>query len=575
MQRTIRLLFVVTLAGSVLAASVGGSRRAIASGATGEPVIKTPGAVGDYLRRFHDRLHARWTQDFVKGVPATNKGAPANKPPAPIAGDASRQTTVSLTIRWDGTVAEAGIKTSSGSPDLDHAALDVARKSAPFPLPVPEVLSDDGYAHIDWTFAADQRGDAAGAELVRVEDPLEISLPRLISTNRIAEALRRVAGANAQPGQDLGPPAMDRFARLYLGRTFPDPVTDVAASVALAETGDRAQVPRLRAALTSRATSALAAKGLQKLGVDVCEAVREPLVGGATFAREIAVEAVRSAAVTGTSIAGCRSSLAATVADGKQPIALRLAALDLLVTYLPVPSRPVVVATMADKDLTLRGAAILASVRKGAGRPEMYRLAPMLHDKAVEVRAAASAGMVRAAGDLALDQLYLLSRETDPRPARAVAAELAQLSTPASAEFLGRMMKRNNRDVQVAAARALTARKDPAAKTELDTIKASPDASPEFWASVSGTDASATKATLTSAGNVSAAIEPCRQLLASRHNREAIAWIAAQLPALDARGAIDVLGVWLDRPSPAAAEAAPASPRASTQAPIPTAALAM
>src|SRR5450432_113547 len=208
-----------------------------------EPAISTPGPIGDYLRAVHARLHARWNQDFVKTVTATY---PTDHP----LNDPTRRATLALTIRWDGSIAEASVKNSSGSTELDGAALDVARKSAPFPLPVAEVISDDSYAHVEWTFARDWHACAAGARIARVDDPLEVALPRLLMSNRVGEALRRV-GLDTNDHGDHGA-ALDRFARLYLSRTVPDPMLDVAAAVALAEAGDRAQVPRLRAALGSR-----------------------------------------------------------------------------------------------------------------------------------------------------------------------------------------------------------------------------------------------------------------------------------------------------------------------------------
>ena len=546
MQRTIRLLSVATLAGSFFAGSVGAAP-AIPPAATGEPEITTPGANGDYLRRVHQRLHSHWTQDFIKTVAATH---PANHP----LNDSSRQVTIALTIRWDGTIAEAKITRSSGSSEFDSDAVDVARKSAPFPLPSADVLSDDQYAHVEWTFARDRRACGADARIVRVEDPLDISLPRLVLGNRIGEALRRVG----EVPKETADAALDRFARLYLARAFPDSILTVAASLALASSGDRAQIPKLRAALGSRTTVEMAARGLQKLGVDVCDVVREPLETGAIFAREVAMQAVRTVATAGSDVSGCRPTLAALVADGRQPTTLRLSALDMLVTFLPAAARPVVTEAMQDKDPSVRGAAILASVRKGGGRPEMYRLAPMLHDKIVEIRGAASAGMVRAAGDLALDQLYLLGRETDPRPAQLVAAELARMSTPASAEFLGRMLKKNNVQVQLAAVRALAARKDQAAKAELQAI------TPEAPADVRAIAAGETKPVTTpSAGDatmpLAEAAQPLRQLLKDNHPHDAVSWIVTKLETLPPRDAIDALGAWLVRPTSSAAEAAPPS----------------
>jgi hypothetical protein len=211
-------------------------------------------------------------------------------------------------------------------------------------------------------------------------------------------------------------PEWIRFARLYLGRTAADPVLNVTASMALAEAGDRGQATRLRQALTSPSAMELAVRGMRKLGVDICEATRETMTAGKAPTRELAVAAVKFAAREGSDIGACLPALTALASDATQPTAARVSALDTVITFLPGSSRPVVMGLVEDKNPAVRGVALLASVKKGGGRPEMYRLSPLLHHKSVEVRAAASAGMVRAAGDMALDQLYLLARETDPRP---------------------------------------------------------------------------------------------------------------------------------------------------------------
>jgi len=552
MQRTLRLLFVATLVGSVLAASLGAIPRAWAVDGT-EPTLKTPGPVGDYLRSVHAKVHARWADGYLKQAQTSLAAGKA------AASTEAREVTVALTVRWDGTIAEANLRSFSGSNDFDRAAVDALRKSGPLPLPTSDVLSDDGYAHFEWTLSSGVRACGAGANLVRVEDPIEVSLPRLVSSNRIDEAVRRVGELGASGGES----AMDRFARLYLGRTVPDPVLDTTASVALAETGDRVQVTRLKAALGSRATVKLAAKGLQKLGVDVCDAVNESLMGTAAMGRETAFEAIRVVAASGAGIKGCRPSLETLAKDGKQPQAVRLSALEILTTNFPADVRPLVLGLMSDKDAGVRGAATFASVKKGGGRPEMYRLAPLLHDKSVEVRGAASAGIVRAAGDLALDQLYLLARETDPRPARAVAAELGALSSAASAEFLGHMLKRDNHEVQLAAARALAGRTDAAARTELEGVKTSATAFPELLTIAKGTTPAAAPAAASDP-----ALTALQDLLKAHHNDQAVSWIVTRFPALPPREAIDVLGAWLVRQTMPAADATPATPNAAPAAPL-------
>jgi len=601
MQRTLRVLFVATLVGSVLAATLGAFPRAWAGTEAGEPAITAPGPAGDYLRHVHERIHARWAEDFLKSAPSASppgtkappSGSAAAAPAAthgPVASD-PRPVTVALTIRWDGTVADTILRSSSGVPEIDRAAILAARKGAPFPLPTSDVLSDDGYAHFEWTFARDHRA-CSGGKLARQEDPLEVALPRLVRSNRTGEALRRVGEAGAGRGRDGGVDALDRFARLYLSRSMPDPLLDTAASVALAGAGDKVQADRLRAALGSRATVQLAARGLQKLGIDVCDVVRAPLEGAVAFDRDTAFEAVRAVAASGTNIASCRPSLELILRDGKQARATRLAAFELLDAHFAAELRPLLTVLMTDKDGGVKGAAVMASVRKGAGRPEMYRLAPFLRDKAVEVRAAASAGMVRAGGDLALDQLYRLARETDPRPAQMVAAELATHATSATAEFLGQMLKRDNREVQIAALQALMARKDREARALVEETKTSPQSTVELRRIASGgsvrgpvasvsiegdsarVPASGDASTTAVAAGAPAATAPdlvaYKALLERGRSREAVAWVLQNLLRLPPRTAVDVLGDWLVRdaiaaaaapgaaPAPAAASAAPA-----------------
>ena len=595
MQRTLRLLFVATLVGSVLAASLGALPRAWAGTAAAEPAITTQGPAGDYLRHVHERIHARWAEDFLKSapnVPAAAAGAPAAAPAGrgAVASD-PRPVTIALTIRWDGTVADTILRSSSGVPEIDRAAVMAARKSAPFPFPTSDVLSDDGYAHFEWTFARDHRA-CSGGKLARQEDPLDVALPRLVRSNRTAEALRRVTEAGAGRGRDGGVDALDRFARLYLSRSMPDPMLDTAASVALAGAGDKVQADRLRAALGSRATVQLAARGLQKLGIDVCDVVRAPLEGSIPFDRDTAFEAVRAVVADGMSIAACRPSLETIVKDAKQPRATRLASFELLQTHFAAELRPLLTVLMTDKDGAVKGAAVLASVRKGAGRPEMYRLAPFLRDKAVEVRAAASAGMLRAGGDLALDQLYRLSRETDPRPAQLVAAELATHATSASAEFLGQMMKRDNREIQIAVLQALMARKDREARSLVEEVKNDPQSTVELRriasggsvhgpvasVSIEGDSAPAPAAEAAATASVSAPAGPdvaaYKALLEHGKSREAVAWVVQNLLRLPPRTAVDVLGDWLVRDAIAAAAtpAAAPAPAAASAAPAPGAA---
>jgi HEAT repeat protein len=71
------------------------------------------------------------------------------------------------------------------------------------------------------------------------------------------------------------------------------------------------------------------------------------------------------------------------------------------------------------------------------------------------MRAAAAAGIVRAAGNSNLDDLYVIFMDKDPRPSAAVATELDHLRTEEATKLLVRLLKRSNLAVQLAATRAL------------------------------------------------------------------------------------------------------------------------
>jgi hypothetical protein len=78
----------------------------------------------------HDRLHGRWTDTFVKKVSATY-------PPTHPLNNPGRETTIELTIRWDGTIAEAMTKKMSGSPEFDRAAMDRRAQERPLSVAPP------------------------------------------------------------------------------------------------------------------------------------------------------------------------------------------------------------------------------------------------------------------------------------------------------------------------------------------------------------------------------------------------------------------------------------------------------
>ncbi len=108
-----------------------------------------------------------------------------------------------------------------------------------------------------------------------------------------------------------------------------------------------------------------------------------------------------------------------------------------------------------DDAVALRAAATLAGAAPGSGRGKVFALVTPLRDSSPEMRAAAAAGIVRAAGNSNLDDLYVIFMDKDPRPSAAVATELDHLRTEEATKLLVRLLKRSNLSVQLAATRAL------------------------------------------------------------------------------------------------------------------------
>src|SRR3569832_498385 len=124
------------------------------------------------------------------------------------------------------------------------------------------------------------------------------------------------------------------------------------------------------------------------------------------------------------------------------------------------------------------------------------------------------------------------------------------MSSAPSAEFLGHMVKRDNREVQLAAARALAGRTDAAARAELDSVKTSSTAFPELLAIASGSAPAAGPV----AGPPDQAVIALQDLIA-HHKDQAVGWIVARFPGWAPQEAIDVLGAWLVRQTLLAAAA--------------------
>ena len=96
----------------------------------------------------------------------------------------------------------------------------------------------------------------------------------------------------------------------------------------------------------------------------------------------------------------------------------------------------------------VRAAAMLALIKPNAGRPKVIAMEKYLRDPAPEMRAAAAAGVVRAGGSTNLDDLYVLFKDDDARPALAALNELERVPSEEATKLIARLAQRPQIEVQ-------------------------------------------------------------------------------------------------------------------------------
>lgn len=504
-----------------------------------EPPVAGPGREGDYLRLLHARLHPSWVDAYLRLTPYDVLGPDTS----------TRETEVNLTVRWDGTIEQADVAKSSGSPDFDAAAMNAIWTSVPFPPPT-DVMADDGLAHITWHFARDYR-QCSNASIVHVEYPLGLALPTLIARGRLSDALQRMTAELNQNGW-TGGDFVTSFARQWLARPNLSDELDTRASAALAKGGDASQEKRLRAAVLSPLTAAVAAPALQKLGVNVGALLAAALAGpNGETARAAVVVAARALPSITTSCPACVDALAAAALDPRRPAADRIAVLAILgeLEHTNVVDMALNTASK-DANTAIRGAALLAAMPRDRGRVGVIRMAPLLHDPSPDIRAAAAAGVLRAGGDLGLEQLYLLARERDPRPLLAAAAEMGRMNTEASADLLGKWLKRSDKAVRRAAIQALAARHDGHARPLVEPIlhAAVTDATEDAGVRLLAIPLADAKQLVAMAADPILGRAAYQALLRANARQEAAHWLLANFEGLPAGERIGILGDWIAAP---------------------------
>ncbi|HMC94594.1 MAG TPA: HEAT repeat domain-containing protein, partial [Polyangia bacterium] len=357
-----------------------------------------PGAEASYLPDLHAHVHRRWANNFLRLVGENMEASnPLNTP--------DRSAEVDVVIGADGQLVSTKVSRPSGFPGFDDVVIDVLKDAVPFPKPPLAVRSDDDNLHLHWLFARDQRR-CAGVAVTRAYDPIEIAMPKLLQARRRDEGLNRVSLARSS-GQHVEP-SFTLLAGYWIKAALKIPVCPIvkagfdsqspadaqAAAVALASAGDAACAP-----------------GLIKLLEN-------------TKARPEA----RAAAVIALG----------PLDDGAAKKALADA--------------------VKDDNVTVRAAAVLAQVRAGSGRVKVIAMERTLRDPSPEMRAASAAGVVRAGGDTNLADLYVLFKDSDPRPSLASLRELEHLKTEESTKLVARLLRRPQPEVEKLAADVLIRR---------------------------------------------------------------------------------------------------------------------
>lgn len=490
--------------------------------APSEPAIEGDGVEAKYLRALHAKLHKRWAENFlVMAQHQLPKTHPVNDP--------GRRAVVEVVLTKEGRLVRVGLKESSGAGEFDSTAVDVIKDAAPFATAPEEVLSDDYNAHLEWALARNHRS-CGELQWINKESAIEVAVPRLLEQGREREALRRLRALAAEGTPD---PGLGVYARAWLRRAIADKKLALPAAAALANAGDDAGVTVLRDALKRGEQVAVVARALARLRVPICPLVKDRLAKAE--GKALAVLALRYGAG-----GECVAPLVALAANPGTAISMRVAAVEALGTADEPEARKMIAELAEQAPAHVRAAAILGLARPNSGRAVLFKLTPMLREAIPAVRAAAFAGTVHAVGDAGLDQLYLIWKEKAPQAFEATAEALGRLSSAESADLLGKMLKRDDKRVRVAAAAALARRSDPHAAKHLATITGDPALRFYASAAMERGERSGMAASIGLAGR-----DPYRVLVSGAGRAVAAEWALANLEQLDAPSRAELLGEWL------------------------------
>jgi len=474
--------------------------------ASGPPLADPP--AGDessfgyrYLTRVESRLQDRW-RGFLDNCRT-------RLPPTHAFNEQTLAAVLDIEIAGNGALADVRVASSSGNAEFDQVALEIVRDAGAFPAPPNAFLSDDGLVHVAWRFARDSRqAGVAGATLARVEWELAKSVPMLIEAGRLGEAAARIArapddgaGADARVGllddvagavprsaiasEDVASvrTAVLAAARVRLAgvapklRSLATSAVDLElrreAAAALGEVGDAEAVPLLLGIVAGDGEPeyrGAAARALQQLGAGdrAWSALEAALASDDTEAQLSALVVLSYFPASGA------VPRIAHLLQGPSDRSVRLAAAAALGAAIVEAghkaAKPLVTA-LADRDGAVRAAcaqALSDAARVGyRSKIAYWEMVKLLKDKDDRVRAAAASASAWLGGAGFSKELYRLRKESTP----AVLAELAGgLGAVPGEDALARLLALSESaeaDVRRAAAAALAARSEPAARERL------------------------------------------------------------------------------------------------------------
>jgi hypothetical protein len=519
-----------TLLVAVLAAVFASGRAAAAplpSDKIAEPAIMGGPNDLEYLKKIHGHVHKRWADNFLALIGQNLAvGNPLN--------DASRVAEADVVISAGGKLVSATITKSSGFAGFDDAVPEVLKDSVPFPAPPQASRSDDDNLHLHWVFARDERR-CSGVVVLHVDDPLEIAIPKLMKAGRRDELFARIAAAR-RGGLHAEPP-MTGLANEWLRGAGKEKWVTLKIAGALAAHGDADAIAFLKAAVTKPADARAAGAILAANKIAICPLVKTALEGANAAEQLTAAQALATSSET-----ACVPGLVKMLENGKLKAEARAAAATALGPVDDDAAKAALATAAKDEgNVAVKAAASLAQIRPNAGRAKMLAMVRLLKEPSVEMRAAGSAGVVRAGGDSDFNDLYMLFKDTDPRPAEATLRELERLPGEEATKYIAKLMRRPLVPVQRLAAELLVKRHAKSTFAAFSGFLDSKDAELKGLGLVAADDSK-----LAGMGaDAKMGIWVYRALLARSERDRAADWLLAALPTLQPGQQADAMVDWL------------------------------